>query len=158
MSSLRGFLPWAVFAIVAGAAIWWLLEQDSTAGTWLLAAFLAAHGVIHSLFLVPAPEATSTPWPFDMSHSWTIARPGLDRQTVRLAGLALIWLTVAGFVLAGLSTVGLFVPAEWWQPLVAGSALTSLALLVLFFSGQLVVGLAIDLVLLLVALTGSWSP
>ncbi len=158
MSSIRGFLPWAVVAVVAGAAIWWLLEQDSTAGTWLMGAFLAAHGAIHLLFLVPAPEATSTPWPFDMSRSWTIARPGLDRHTVRLAGLALIWLTVAGFALAGLSTVGLLVPADWWQPLVAGSALISSALLALFFSGQLVVGLAIDLVLLLVALTGSWSP
>jgi len=158
MSSLRGFLPWAVVAVAAGTGIWWLLDQGSAAGTWLLGAFLAAHGAIHLLFLVPGPEATSTPWPFDMSRSWTIARLGLDRPTVRLAGLALIWLTVAGFVLAGLSTVGLLVPAEWWQPLVAASALVSAALLVLFFSGQLVVGLAIDLVLLLVALAGSWSP
>jgi hypothetical protein len=158
MSSIRGFLPWAVIAVAAGAVIWWLLEQDSTAGTWLFGAFLAAHGAIHLLFLVPAPEETSTPWPFDMSRSWAIARQGLGRDTVRRIGLVLIGLTLIGFLLAGLSTVGLVIPTEWWQPLVAGSAAVSAGLLILFFSGQLLVGLAIDAVLLWVALTGYWLP
>jgi hypothetical protein len=158
MSSIRGILPWAVVATVAGAGIWWLLGQDSTVGTWLLAAFLAAHGAIHLLFAVPAPEDASSAWPFDMSRSWTVVRLGVGVDRVRIAGRALIALTMVGFVLAALSTLGLLIPTEWWRLLVATSALLSSALLILCVSRQLVVGLAIDAVLLWVALAGLWLP
>jgi hypothetical protein len=158
VTALRGALPWAVVAVVAGAVIWWLLDQDSTAGTWLFGAFLAAHGAVHLLFLVPAPQVDSSTWPFDMSRSWTISRMGFAAAPVLVIGRGLIGLTLAGFILAALSTVGLVIPSDWWPPLVAASALASSVLLACFFDSQLVVGLAIDAVLLWVALTGLWLP
>jgi hypothetical protein len=66
--------------------------------------------------------------------------------------------TVIGFALAGLAAVGFIVPQSWWGTLTLLSALLSLLLLVLFWHPWLVLGVAIDLVLI-VALVGlGWQP
>ena len=160
MKAIFGILPWAVVVAAIGGAIWWLLSRDMSAGRWLLAALLIGHGVVHGMFALPAPAATSggLHWPFDMARSWAITDAGLDLNVVRAVGLALIVVVVGGFALAALSTVGVLVPPGWWQPTVAVSAVASAVVLVLFFEPQLVLGLGIDAVLLAVVATRGWVP
>ena len=83
-----------------------------------------------------------------MAKSWAVTGAGLDLSVVRAVGVALIVIVAGGFALAALSTVGLVVPAGWWQAAVGASAVTSVVVLVLFFNPQLVLGIGIDVVLL----------
>lgn len=159
VKTMAGTLPWAVVLVVAGVAVWWLLSQDMAAGTWLLAALLLGHGLVHLLFAVPAPTASDGggAWPFDTSQSWAVTRAGLDLGLVRVIGAVLIAVTVGAFAVAALATLGIVVPAESWQPAIALGAIASAATLILFFDVQLVLGLGIDAVLLWVVLTRAWA-
>ena len=158
--TMAGILPWAVVLVVIGGAAWWLLSREMAAGRWLLAALLIGHGVVHVLFVVPAPAAADggAEWLFNMARSWAITGAGLEANMVRIFGLALIAVVVVGFSLAALSTVGIIVPSGWWQPIVAVSAITSAILLILFFEPQLVLGLGLDAVLLWVVVARAWMP
>ncbi len=160
VKAMAGLLPWAVVLIGIGGAVWWLLSREMVAGRWLLAALLLGHGLVHLMFLVPAPPAAdgTAEWPFDMARSWAVSSAGIDGSTVRTAGAVLITVVVAGFVLAALSTVGIIVPSGWWPPIVAVSSVGSAILLVLFLEPQLVLGLGIDAALLWVVLARSWLP
>ena len=159
MKAVAGVLPWAVVSAVVGGAIWWLLSGEMAAGRWLLAAVLTGHAIVHIFFAVPAPAAENgTEWPFDLAKSWTVTRAGVPPRTVRNVGIALIAIVVAGSALAALATVGIVVPAAWWQATVAASALASATLLVLVFAPQLALGLAIDAVLLWLVVAGAWIP
>lgn len=155
---MKGVLPWAVVLVAIAAVIWWQLDREMTAGKWLLGGVLLAHGLVHLLFAVSGPETSGTKWPFDMGRSWAITGADLSPSTVKAVGWAIIAITVAGFALAALSTVGIIVPASWWQPAVVTSALTSAIALVLFFDPQLILGLGIDAVLLWIGVTGIWVP
>jgi hypothetical protein len=125
----------------------------------VLALFLAAHAFIHLSYLRPAPPATAAgpSWPFDMGKSW-LPNVGLAPDAVRLLGSLLILLLVAGFVAAALSTAGIIVPQAWWGALIAAGAITSIATLVAFFHPWIVLGLAIDAVLLYVVFVAQWQP
>lgn len=162
MKRLVGVLPWAIVLVLAGAVIWFLLDRQMAAGRWLLAVVLLAHGMVHALFLVPAPtpaaRASTHEWPFALAKSWLTTRAGLDAGLVRWIAVALIALTVAAFALAALATVGLIVPVGWWGVLVVIGALASLTLLVVAFDPQLILGIGIDVALLVVVLAASWSP
>jgi len=163
LNAIVGLLPLAAGLVVFGAAVWFLLGKDAGLGYWLLAAFLIGHGLVQLMFLFPASsDATATANgvanPFDMAKSWLVTGVGLDAGAVRQIGTVLIALVVIGFGLAGLATVGLLVPAGWWQPLVVGSTAASLVLLVVFFSPGLILGVAIDAVLLWLVLASIWAP
>ncbi len=157
--TVLGLAPWAVVLAVAGVAVVFLYEQHLVVGRLLLAAILAAHGLVHLLYLAPAPEPrTGGPeWPFDLRNPWP-ATAGVDPALVRRAGLALLAGTVIAFQLAALATVGLVVPGAAWPVMVAIGSLLSLVLLVISFSANLVLGIGIDLVLLWVALGTDWLP
>lgn len=160
MKAMAGILPWAVVLAVLGGATWWLLSHDVAAGPWLLAAVLLGHGLVHVMFAVVSPAATEggPEWPFDMTKSWAVTGAGLDLGAVRVLGIGLIAIVACGFSLAALSTVGLVVPAGWWQATVGVSAVASAAALVLFFNPQLVLGLGIDTVLVWAVATRAWAP
>lgn len=158
MKSVTSVVGWAIAVAAVGAAIWWLLDRDESAGRWLLGGLLVAHGLVHVLFAVPVSEATGSDWPFDITRSWTITGLDLTTGIVNAIGWVLIGLVIAGFGLAGLSTVGIVVPSGWWHPtVVAGVAATIIALIV-FFNPQLVLGSGINAALVWVALGGGWSP
>lgn len=125
----------------------------------LVAAFLLAHAAIHAGFVSPRPVAKpgAPPWPFDLNRSWVFSRLRVRPQVVGALGLALVAATLGGFALAAVATLGIL-PASAWDPAVAVGSLASLALLVLFFHPWLVVGVAIDVLLLWVALVAGWSP
>ena len=162
MKTIVGLLPLAIALVGLAAAIWWLLAREMTLGRWLLAAVLVGHGLVHVMFITPAPASASAPgateWPFDMARSWLATGPGLDVNLVRAADIALVAAVVLGFALAGMSTVGVVIPADAWRPLVAASAVLSVVLLALFFNPQLVLGVAIDAVLVAVVVAAIWAP
>ena len=158
--TIGGLVPFGIVLIGIAAAIWWLLSSENSLGKWLLGGFLVAHGLIHLLFFVPAPAASASgpEWPFDLGQSWLIGNGGLDAGLVRAIGAALVIAVAGAFVLSGLATAGIVVPSDWWRPLVAISAVTSVVTLALFFDPQLILGLAIDGVLLGVVVTAVWTP
>jgi hypothetical protein len=160
LKTMAGLVPFAVVLAGIGVAIWWLLSREMALGRWVFGGFVVAHGLIHMLFVVPAPATTAggAEWPFDLTQSWLVTSVGLDVGPVRVIGVALIGLVVVGFLLAGLATVGILVPSGWWPALVVASAAASAVLLVLFFNPQLVLGMAIDALLLWVVLDAVWTP
>jgi hypothetical protein len=159
MRGIVGMLPWVIVVAIAGAAIWLLLGRQVVLGTWVLAAVILGHGLVHALYLVPPPDspAGSHPprWPFDLGRSWLVALAGARRGR-RLATLLVGVIAVAS-IAAALATVGVL-PVAWWSALVVLAAVTSLVLLVLAFEPQLILGVGIDVVLLVVAVTGAWTP
>jgi hypothetical protein len=159
MRGVVGMLPWVVVLAIAGAAIWLLLERQVVLGTWVLAALILGHGLVHGLYLVPPPDPPAgrpgPRWPFDLGRSWLVALTGARRGR-RVAGL-LVGVVVVASILAALATVGIL-PVAWWSVLLVLAAVASLVLLVLAFDPQLLLGIGIDAALLLVVLTGSWAP
>jgi hypothetical protein len=159
VKAMGGILPYAVVLALLGGLTWWLLSRDQAAGPWLLAAVLIGHGMVHTMFAIsPAVTSGGPEWPFDMARSWAVTGAGLDLNVVRALGVTLVVIVAGGFALAALSTVGLVIPAGWWQAAVAGSAVTSIVVLVLFFNPQLVLGMGIDAVLLWAVVTKAWAP
>lgn len=159
--TMAGTLPWAVVLVAAGGGTWWLLSREMAGGRWLLAALLVGHGLVHLLFAVPASAASEGgmgSWPFDVGRSWAVTGGQLDAGMVRLVATTLIAVTVAGFALAGLATLGIVVPSSWWMPIVTVAAITSMAVLIMCFDPQLVLGLGIDAILLWIAVTRAWAP
>lgn len=126
----------------------------------LVAGFLAAHGLVHALYLAPRPPARAgaPAWPFDLSQSWLVLRARLDVRAAVLVGTTLVIATVAGFGLSALATAGVIVPAGLWPGLVLLSAATSTLLLALFFHRYLLVGFLIDAVLVWAVLVMNWNP
>jgi hypothetical protein len=159
MRGLVGILGWAIVLAIAGAAIWLLLVRQAVVGAWAVAALLVGHGLVHGLYLLPPPDqpagGAGPSWPFDLGRSWLVVFAGARRGRRIAAVLAAA--IVAAAVLAALATVG-FLPAAWWPALVAAEAVVSLVLLVAAFDLQLVLGIGIDAALLVVVVTGAWTP
>jgi hypothetical protein len=124
----------------------------------LFASFLLAHGAVHAGFVSPRPVPApgTPPWPFELGRSWLLSPIVPDPGVVRVLGLALVAVTLAGFSLAAMASLGLL-PPGLWAPSVAIGAAGSLALLVLFFHPWLLLGVAIDLGLLWAVLV-RWAP
>ena len=158
--TIRDLLPLTIALVVFAAAEWYLLSEGWLLGTWAMAAFLAFHGLIHFMFLnqKPPETASGTEYPFDPSRSWLATRAGLSVTAVRGLIAVLSAVVALGFVLAGLATVGLVVPVAWWSALVAGSSVLSLVLFALVLTPGLALGIAIDIVLLWLVVSGAWLP
>jgi hypothetical protein len=103
--------------------------------------FLVAHGLVHLLYLADdVPE-------FSMDRSWLV--PGTARRPL---ALALVAATVVAFVVLALVVWGLPGLSAAWPGLVVVAGLLSLVLLILFWNTWLVLGCAIDIGLIAVAL------
>jgi hypothetical protein len=163
MKGISELLPTAIGIAVVGGITWFLLDRNVGVGKWVLAALLFAHGWVHLMFIFPKPDAAAATsgglaYPFDMSRSWLVTGAGLDLGLVRTVGLVVMGVVFVGYLLAALSTAGLLVPAEWWTGLVAGSAVASTVLLVLFFAPALLLGFAINGAVAVLVLASIWSP
>ena len=102
--------------------------------------------------------ATAPDWPFDLRASWLATRSGSGPGAFVAMGRVLALVTFVLSLLAALATVGILVPAAWWQGLVVGSSLASLAMLVVWFAPMLLLGILIDVALVWLAIAGPWSP
>jgi len=125
----------------------------------LFGLFLVAHGLIHASFVAraPAPTPGGPEWPFEMGRSWLITVIGMEGGVVRMIGAALVIVTVVAFAGAGLAWFGLVVPTAWWPALVMAGAASSLAVLTAFFHPWLVLGFAIDAVLIYLVAGSGWT-
>jgi hypothetical protein len=126
--------------------------------SFVVALFLVAHGLVHASF-VKAPQDTrpgTSEWPFDLSRSFLLTPLGAGPGTCRATGVALLVVVIVGYLAAAVGALGV-VPALFAPGVVAGSV-ASLAMLVLFFHPWLVLGLAIDAVLLWAVLANGWRP
>jgi hypothetical protein len=126
----------------------------------LLAAFLVAHGLVHTFYFTPPPPRTADgpEWPFEMQRSWLVTSAGFDPAIARVAGTALIIVTIALLVLAALATVGWVVPTAWWPVAALAGAVASAAVLLVFFHPWIVLGLVIDLAIAWAVLVAGWRP
>ena len=113
----------------------------------VLGLLLIGHGLVHLLWLAPNDDPA---WPFRLDRSWLVPRAARTRT-----GGVLIALVVMGFALLGLAVWGVPGLASIWPVLAIGAAVASLAALVLFWDRQLLLGVAIDAALIVVAL---WQP
>jgi hypothetical protein len=125
----------------------------------VVALLLVGHGLIHASFLAPAPaqQPGAPAWPFHFDASWLLTPLGLDPSVIRLVGVVLIAVTVGGYVAAAVAFLGI-APAGWFMPAIVVGSSASLAVLILFFSPWLVLGFAIDAVLLWAVLVSGWAP
>jgi hypothetical protein len=124
-----------------------------------IAGFLLAHAAIHIGFISPRPPVTAggPAWPFDVGHSWILGPLGLDETTSRALAIALIAVILGGFALAGIAAIGI-APAGLWPAAVTIGGVASIAVLVLFFHPWLLLGIAIDVVLLWAVNVAYWAP
>jgi hypothetical protein len=107
---------------------------------------LVAHGLVHLLYLVPAPADES--FPFTLDESWLV--PENARRPV---AVALIAATIVSFALLGLAVWGVPGLAGAWPGIAVTAAATSLALLIAFWDAQLTFGVVLDLAIVAIALT-----
>jgi hypothetical protein len=138
-----------------------MLIRHDPVGTWLVSGFLLAHGLIHAMFIprqVARQSSARVEYPFSLDRSWLITRVGVKPTTIRALGTLLVVVTIGAYVLAALCTVGIGIPAAAWSPLIVVASMSSALLLLIAFAPGLVLGLAIDLVLLWMALTTAWQP
>ena len=163
MNLERALAPLAAVVAVLAVVVWLMLVNDITIGPWLLAILVLIHGWVHLMFVFPKPERGGTyagvsEYPFDFGRSWLIRRGGLDAGTVRTVGLVVMAVTFVLSLLAALSTVGLLIPTDAWAPLMIAAALASTVMLILFYSPALILGFAINAAMVMLVLSGSWSP
>jgi hypothetical protein len=105
---------------------------------------LFAHGAIHVLYLVRNPDDPN--YPFNIESSWLV--PGSARRPV---AIALIIATVAAFALLALAVWGVPGLADGWPVITIVASVISLVLLIAFWHRWLFIGVAIDLVLIAIA-------
>lgn len=163
MSLERALAPVAITVAVISLVVWLMLVNDIGLGPWLLALLVFVHGWVHLLFVFPKPTGPDGDsgvggYPFDFARSWLITRQGLDSGLVKRIGLVVMAATFALCTLAALATVGLLVPVEWWAALMVAAALVSMLMLALFYSNALILGFANNALMLVLVVSGSWSP
>jgi hypothetical protein len=117
------------------------LEQVMPVVIRILAGLLLiAHGLVHLLYVASDVEE------FTPDASWIV---GANAR--RPVAYALMTVTVAAFALVGFAVWGLPLLSAVWPTLTIIASLASLVLLILYWHPRLVFGVAIDLVLIAVA-------
>jgi hypothetical protein len=161
LKDLSRLAPLAVVLAIVGIALGWMLQRNMTLGTWLFAAFLLGHGLVHIMFAWTPPATAGSPandYPFDPARSWLVTSNLLSLSALKAIVIALVVAVMLGYSLTALATVGLLVPQGWWSALLIGSTALSMVLMVIGLAPALALGIAIDLVLLWVAITAAWTP
>jgi hypothetical protein len=123
----------------------------------VIAVLLVAHGLVHALYLVPAPPARpgAPAWPFDLRTSRVLTHIGAGGA--QAVGGLLVLVIVAAYAVAAVTLLGVG-PAAWFPGAVVAGSVASLVLLAIAFHPWLVLGIAIDLVLIGAVVLGGWAP
>jgi len=126
--------------------------MSPTLARLLIGGFLVAHGLIHRLyFTAPPPNTDMEKWAFHPDRSWLLGRLGIGPAALRQICLVLSTITIAVFVLAGIS---LIIGADWWRALTAAAAAGGLVLLILFWHPWLLFGIALNAAILILLWEG----
>lgn len=162
MSDLVKLAPLAIGLVLFAIVLASLLQRGMTLGTWLLAAFLLGHGLVHFMFAVPAPAAPASgggmEYPFDVTRSWLVTSHVADVALLRVLVIGLVAITVVGYGLTALATVGIGVPQAAWPALLIASTAASAVLMLIGLAPALALGIAIDAALLILAFSAVWRP
>ena len=117
--------------------------------TFLVVAFLIAHGLVHAaVWATPKPAAE--PPPFDPAHSWALQASHVPPATQRSTSVGLAWVAALLLVVAGSAYA---FDAGVWTLFAAAGAVVGLVLKGLWFNRWLSLGVALDLAVLVAALT-----
>jgi uncharacterized membrane protein YphA (DoxX/SURF4 family) len=116
----------------------------------LVGLFLIAHGGVHLMYLGPRPENDPS-YPFVPEDRWIARLMGLKPRGAKVVAAALAVACAAVLLVSG---IALFADAGLWKPMAAVGSLISLVLLLLLFHPWLMIGVAIDVVI--VASVWSW--
>ena len=111
----------------------------------VLGVILVAHGLVHLLYLTSDAQ--------DPSYPFTLEQSVIPDAARRPVAYLLLGATVAAFTLLGLAISGLPGLANVWAPLAIAAASASFALLIAFWDTRLLTGVAIDVVLVVIALS-----
>lgn len=163
MSLERALAPLAIAIAVTAVAVGLMLANDIVLGPWLLALLVFFHGWVHVMFVFPTPERPDafggqSEYPFAFDRSWLIRRQGLEARLVRNVGIVAMVAVFVLSTLAALATVGIIVPVAWWAGLMLAAAIASTVMLALFFSPALVLGFVNDALMVVLVISGQWSP
>ena len=110
----------------------------------LVGVFLAAHGLVHLLYLTR--DADDAGYAFTLKDSWLVSE-----DVGRPVALALIAPTVAGFVLVAMTIWHVPGLAALWPVIVIAAAGASLGLLMTFWDNRLWFGVVLDVALIAIA-------
>jgi hypothetical protein len=105
---------------------------------------LLAHGLVHLLYFVT--NADDARFPFTITSSWLV--PEHARRPV---AIVLVAVTIAAFALLGLAVWGVPGLAAIWPLLAVVGSVASLAVLIAFWDTPLLLGVAIDAAVVVVA-------
>jgi len=110
--------------------------------------FLIAHGLVHGLYFLPKPPNDPS-FPFFFTKSWFAKRVG---KSSIIIGKVLTSIVMAMFVLSGLFLIGISSFNYLWLTFAMIAAITSEFLFLLFWHKWLIIGFAINLVIVLILL------
>lgn len=106
--------------------------------------FLAAHGLVHLLYVTPAP-ADDPNYPFVPESRWIVRTLRLKPASAKAFAGSLAVLVAIVFVAAG---VALLADASVWERAAVIASAISLVLMVVFFHPWLSIGIAIDVAII----------
>jgi hypothetical protein len=125
----------------------------------IIAIFLILHGLVHAILaLAPNPNAPDARVGEFFSQSWLLNSLGLPAGGGRSLAITLAAIATLGFVATGLALLDFLVPFDWWRTLAIVSAIVSLLLLVIFWNRYLIIGVAIDILILAALFFAGWTP
>ncbi|HSD48817.1 MAG TPA: hypothetical protein VLE71_03200 [Actinomycetota bacterium] len=113
-------------------------------GRVIVGLFLVAHGLVHLLYMVPRREDDPS-YPFVPEDRWFARALGLGPSAAKAVAGTLAAACAIAFVI---SAVALLASADLWEPAAVVGAAISLVLMLLFFHRWLLIGIAIDVMIL----------
>ena len=115
----------------------------------LIGAFLILHGLVHWVYAAPQ-DKTAEAKPFNvLTERWLVKKAGLNAMTTLKLGVILMILASAGFIFSG---IVLLISQSWWAIPATATAGVSLAFLALFWDKMMVVGAALNITIILLAM------
>lgn len=128
---------------------------------FLAGLFIILHGLVHLWYFTLSRGLVEFKPDMGWSgKSWLLSGVLADSTTRTLAAALYLVATIA-LIVSGLA---IFLRVAWWQPLLLGSAVISVATILLFWDGEMqyiiqkgLLGLLIGLAILVMLLTNKWS-
>lgn len=118
--------------------------------TALVALFLVAHGLVHLAVWLPHPEPDpAKPAPFAPDHSGVLTMASVAPATAHRLAVVLAVGAAATFVAAGGAVA---IGADWAVPMAVIACVLGLTLKLVYFNPWLLIGIALDLLVLAAAL------
>ncbi len=126
----------------------------------LIGIFIVLHGLVHLWYFTLSQRLVEFKPDMGWSgRSWIFTDLLGDSMTRTLVGVLYV-VAIIAFVVSG---IGIFVRAEWWRPVLVGSAVFSTVIILLLWDGSMqlivqkgLIGLLIDLGILVALILLKW--